>query len=271
MDFRRRSGMVGVVAGVLVTACTHTAPAGGAPKPAAAPARDSARVAAVPSAPRYVAGRAAYRIASRATVVVAGDSAHHDTVSTQAVVRYESRWTGAGFEVNGSVVAGTGAAVPFSATVDTATAHVRMGSDSVSCPAPNSAALATVRELLAGGPRSLVPGATWTDTVMTSTCRGEIPVTTTAVRHFTVTSDGAAILVAHTTSAELAGTTTKGGVRIELTGHGDGRANQRYQPQTGRLLDGLSTVDVDLRVGAAGHPVALTQHAETRVTPADAP
>jgi hypothetical protein len=230
---------------------------------------------ALTSAPRFATGRESFQIATTGTVVVAGDTTGHpDTVSTQAVVRYDSRWTATGLEVTGSVASGNySQLVPFSATVDTATAAVRLASDSaaLNCPATNGAALATVREFLSGVPRSLAPGATWSDTVTTVTCRGGIPVTTTSRRRFTVTlqptpnrPEGAVLLVEHTTTAELRG--SKGSV--ELNGHGNGRATQRYQVQTGRLLDGASTVDVDLHVGTAGHLVALTQHAETRVTPA---
>jgi hypothetical protein len=183
--------------------------------------------------------------------------------------------------VTGSVTTGTkGPIVPFSATVDTATARVRLASDSsqtaVSCPMANGAALANVREFLSSVPRSLSPGASWTDTVTTVTCRGGIPVTTTAQRRFTVTlepaagrPEGAVVLVAHTTSAELHGATNQHGISIALTGHGEGQASQRYQVQTGRLLSGLSTVDVDLQVGTTGHLVALKQRAETRVTPVE--
>jgi hypothetical protein len=82
-----------------------------------------------------------------------------------------------------------------------------------------------------------------------------------------VALERAEVVVAHTTSAELQGATSQHGVNVQLTGHGEGQASQRYQAQTGRLLDGVSTVDVDLRVGTTGHLVALKQHAETRVTP----
>jgi hypothetical protein len=276
MGVHSQSATLGVLlsVGIGVAACTPSAAPGPAPQPAPAAARlggrrtDSAGVAASASATRVAAGRAAFQVTSVASVVVAGDTSHHDTVSTQSTVRYDSRWTGAGLEVNGSVTSGSaGASVAFVATVDTATARVHLGDDSVSCPAPRAAAFAVVRDLLSAVPRSLSPGAAWTDTVTTVACRGDIPVTTTAVRQFTVTREGAAIVVAHTTAATLAGATTKGGVRIELTGRGDGQASLQYQAESGRLVGGTSTVDVALKVGAPGHPVALTQHAETRVTP----
>jgi hypothetical protein len=247
-----------------VSPTTTPAPAGG---------RRAADSTALTSATRYATGREVYQFASTGTVIVVGDtSAHPDTLSTQSIVRYDSRWTASGLEVTGSVTPGAkGALVPFSATVDTATAQVRFAADSgrtpVTCPASNGAALASVREFLSAVPRSLAPGASWTDTVTTVACRGGIPVTTTARRHFTVALERAEVVVAHTTSAELQGATSQHGVNVQLTGHGEGQASQRYQAQTGRLLDGVSTVDVDLQVGTAGHLVALRQHAETRVTP----
>jgi hypothetical protein len=255
-----------------LVACTGTPPS---PKTAPAPASgrgaaDSARALALTSAPRYATGRESFQIATTGTVVVVGDtSGHLDTVSTKSVVRYDSRWTATGLEVTGSVASGAGSTlVPFSAMVDTATASVRLTNDSgvLSCPAANGAALATVREFLSAVPRSLAPGATWSDTVTTVTCRGGIPVTTTARRRFSVTLDGAVVLVEHTTSAELHGTKSS----VELSGHGEGRARQHYQVETGRLLDGTSKVDIDLHVGTPGHLVALKQHAETQVTPSAA-
>jgi hypothetical protein len=287
MRFSRWIAVMLVGAGV---ACTGRPPATNAPT-APAPARarrgaDSTRALALASPPRYATGREVYQIASTGTVVVVGDSnAHSDTISTASVMRFDSRWTATGLEVTGSVTSGrtpgsTGSLVPFSATVDTATARVRLASDSsqsaVSCPMANGAALANVREFLASVPRSLSPGASWIDTVTTVTCRGGIPVTTTARRHFTVTleptagrPEGAVVLVAHTTSAELRGGTSQHGISIALTGHGEGQASQRYQVLTGQLLGGVSTVDVDLQVGTTGHLVALKQRAETRVTPVE--
>ena len=291
MRFARWIAVMVIGAGV---ACTGRPPATNAPT-APAPARarrgaDSTRALALTSPPRYATGREVYQIASTGTVVVVGDSnAHPDTISTASVVRFDSRWTATGLEVTGSVTSGrttgsttgsTGSLVPFSATVDTANARVRFASDSspsaVSCPVANGAALANVREFLASVPRSLSPGASWSDTVTTVTCRGGIPVTTTARRQFTVTleptagrPEGAVVLVAHTTSAELRGGTSQHGISIALTGHGEGQASQRYQAQTGQLLSGVSTVDVDLQVGTTGHLVALKQRAETRVTPVE--
>jgi hypothetical protein len=279
MGIACRRVAVGVMASV-AAGCAHGAATGGVPKTAAAPAHraDSSRAPVAVATVRFADGIAGYRVVSRATVAVAGDSAaHRDTVSTAAVVQYNARWTRSGLAVTGSVVRGDAGPGPgagpepvaFSATIDTATGAVRMAADSARCPSPNGAALSVARDFLAGVPRSLAPGASWTDTVTTVTCRGDIPVTTTAVRHFSVMLDGPVIVVAHTTAAELSGSATKAGVRIELTGHGDGSTSQQYQPETGRLLGGLSTVDIDLRVGTAGHPVELKQHAETRVKPLD--
>jgi hypothetical protein len=277
MHLRSRLTVIGVALIAAPMACTGGRPAA-PPSPASASAAgkrspaDSAHVVARASALRYATGKEAYQIASTGTVVVVGDTtARPDTISSAAVVRFESRWTAGGLDVTGSVTSGSGApSVPFSATVDTATARVRIVGDSaVICPAPNGAALASVREFLSAVPRSLSPGAAWSDTVTSVACRGGILVTTTARRQFTVTSDGALIFVQHTTAAELHGATSQHGLSIELTGHGEGHATQQYQAQTGRLLGGVSTVDVALQVGATGHLVSLTQRAETRITTVD--
>lgn len=266
-----RTVMLGIGGVVVSAGCTQPKPGPSGPAPVASartPGRaDTAVGGGRAVVTRVAVGRQAFQVASVATVTVAGDSAHHDTVTTASTVRVDARWTAGGFEVTGSVAVANAAPVAFSGAVDTATSRVRMTSDSLRCPQVNGAALAVGRDFLSSVPRTLVPGASWTDTVTTVACRGEIPVTTTAVRRFTVSRESDAILVGHTTDAALAGSTTKNGVRIELTGHGEGTASQRYEVPSGRLLGGSGTADVDLRVGTVGHPVELRQHVTTTTTP----
>lgn len=301
MGFSRQSvGFVlvtaGVMAGCSTPQSTHPRTAPPPAAPANAPAGNAGGAPpALSSAPRYNAGRQAYNVVSTGTVGVAGDSGSApDTVRTDALVRFNADWTGTGLDVTGTVVWRVSASsaalqslvnapvdpVPFRATVDTARSTVRFANDSgtaTHCPAANAAALAAVRELLADVPRTLAPGSSWVDTVVTTTCRGEIPVTSTAVRRFAVTlervstnSEGVDILVSHTSAVELRGQTTRSGSSqpIVVSGTGSGQSSQHYTALTGRLVSSTSASDIDLSVGLPGRAARLHQHAESQVKPA---
>jgi hypothetical protein len=302
MNFFRQCGVV-IVLGALV-ACssapaTHPRPA--PPPPAAAHASANGAPPALSSPPRFAAGRESYNISSIGTIgLAAGGATAPDTVQTDALVQFNAEWTSTGLDVTGTVVwrvsasgalAGGPAAaaamssvsldpVPFRAMVDTARSAVRFASDSVEgggavhCPAPNAAALATVRELLSNVPRSLAPGSSWVDTLVTTTCRGELPVTSTAVRKFTVTlersstaSEGVDVLVKHTSAVDVRGQASGRDHAVSITGTGTGQTSQHYTPLTGRLLSATSVSDLDLTVGLPGRGAALHQHAESLVRP----
>jgi hypothetical protein len=238
------------------------------------------------SIPRYDPGRGAYQITS--TSIVTHDEsgvARTDTLTTEAIVHDDARWTYHGLDVTGTVVSrvlrgseGIAALpavvvepVPFTATVDTASSRVSFISDSAAasvrgCPAPNTEALAAARDLLTAIPRSLAPGASWSDSLETTTCRGELSVRSAAVRHFTVTLDrvpaspeGVVIVVSHTTEARLTGAT--------LTGTRHAQAYQEYDALTGDLLGGHSKSDLDLQVGPSGETHRVHQHVDTTVRP----
>jgi hypothetical protein len=142
------------------------------------------------------------------------------------------------------------------------------------CPAPNTEALAAARDLLVAIPRSLAPGATWTDTLVSTACRGAFPVRSSAVRRFRVTlerapsnPEGVVIVVVHTTEAHLAGAGARDGSMVNLQGTRHAEARQQYDALVGQLLAGHVTSDLDLTVGSAGNAERVHQHAETTVIP----
>ena len=238
------------------------------------------------SAPRYAAGRGAYEVTSITilTHTVAG-APRTDTLTTRSIVHDDARWNARGLEVTGSVVSRVLSAsggvdsmapvildpVPFTATVDTASSRVEFVSDSAaatvqSCPTPNTEALAAARDLLTAIPRSLAPGATWTDSLVATACRGRFPVRSLAVRRFQVAlerapsnPEGVVIVVAHTTEARVAG--------ADLTGTRHAAARQQYDALTGQLLSGRVTSDLDLTVASPDDARHVHEHAETTVRP----
>jgi hypothetical protein len=246
------------------------------------------------SPPRYAAGRGAYEVTSVSILTHdVGGVTRTDTQTTRSIVHENARWTGRGLDVVGSVVSRVVAAspgvqsmppiisepIPFTATVDTASSRVEFVSDSVagtarSCPVPNTEALAAARDLLTALPRSLAPGATWTDTLATTACRDEFPIRSTAIRRFMVTlerapssPEGVIIVVAHTTEARLAGAGRRDGRTVDLDGTRHLEARQQYDALTGQLLGARVTSDLELTARAPNGPDRVHQHVEATVRP----
>jgi hypothetical protein len=274
---------------VALAACAPAASHEPRPPAPAAPSEHRAPQPFVP--PRYAVGRGAYELTSTATIQFMGDSSTKpDTLQTAVIVRYDASWTGTGLDFTGTVQSRvTGAStrmlqasgesldpVPFRATVDTGAAKVQLLGDSTvtapTCPSAHAGALAAARQYLASIPRSLAPGASWTDTTTATTCRGEIPVTTTAIRHFTValehpSSGPADIVVSHLSTISLQGAADHRGRGVTLTGAGTRQYEDRYDAFTGVLKSRAAVIDIDLTVGVASAPSRLHEHVDERAVP----
>lgn len=257
-----------------------------------APAAPSERKTPPPFVPpRYAVGRGAYEMTTTATIRFVGDSsAKADTLQTATVVRYDASWTGTGLDFTGTVQSRVTSAsgrlsqastesldpVPFRATVDTLHGVVHLLGDSSQaespCPSTHAGALASARQYLASIPRTLAPGASWTDTTTATTCRGEIPVTTTAIRHFTVElehtpSGPPTIVVSHLSTISLQGESSRRNRGVTLTGAGTRQYEDRYDAFTGILKSRAAVIDVDLTIGVAGAPSRLHEHVDERAVP----
>ena len=275
---------------VALGACSPTLTHGPQQPAPAAPSEHKA--AAAPFAPpRYAVGHGAYEMRSTATIQFVGDStAKPDTLETAVVVRYDASWNATGLDFTGTVQSRVTSAssrmrqasaesldpVPFRATVDTVAGTVKLAGDSLApealCPSPHAGALTAARQYLASIPRTLAPGASWTDTTMATTCRGEIPVTTTAIRHFTVAlehppSAPAVIVVSHLSTISLQGASSRRARGVTLTGAGTRQYEDRYDAFTGVLKSRAAIIDVDLTVGVAGTPSRLHEHVDERAVP----
>jgi hypothetical protein len=230
-------------------------------------------------------------MSSTATIRFVGDSsARPDTLETAVVVRYNATWNATGLDFTGTVQSRVTSAsgrmrqastesldpVPFRATVDTVAGTVKLLGDSVApealCPSPHAGALTAARQYLASIPRTLAPGASWTDTTVATTCRGEIPVTTTAIRHFTVAlehppSAPPVIVVSHLSTISLQGASARRARGVTLMGAGTRQYEDRYDAFTGVLRSRAAIFDVDLTVGVAGAPSRLHEHVDERAVP----
>jgi hypothetical protein len=273
---------------VALTACAPTASHAPRTPAPVAPSEHRAPPPFVP--PRYAVGRGAYELTSTAIIQFLGDSSTKpDTLVTAVVVRYDASWTGTGLDFTGTVQSRVTDAsarlrqanaesldpVPFRATVDTVAGKVRLIGDTATeatCPSPHAGAIAAARQYLASIPRTLAPGASWTDTTMATTCRGEIPVTTTAIRHFTVAlehpaSAPAVIVVSHLSTISLQGESSHRGRGVTLTGAGTRQYEDRYDAFTGVLKSRAAVIDIDLSVGVAGAPSRLHEHIDEHAVP----
>jgi len=263
---------------------------------------DSTRGTATPTQLLYALGGHAFTVQTIGTVVLVGDtSARVDTVRATTVVRFDGAQIGTGrlraeavSSVRGARAVGATGAQPDTAhvgseilwyVVDAAALHssssdVRVADvDHIeSCPGPDrsesggggagSAAYRTVRDALLPAPRSLVAGASWTDTVTSETCRGDILLTTTAVRRFTVATDAAGLIatVSHSTAAVLHGSAVDGGVDEDVSGEGTGERAARYEIATGSLLGSDAQQELALTVRSGARTTRLHQSSHTRVT-----
>jgi hypothetical protein len=250
---------------------------------------DSARAPSV--ALRYALGSAAYRITTIGTISPAGDSTTKmDTVSTSTLIRYTTAWDSVArmvratgivrMRVSGApaphttISSATESAVPFTATIDTASGLVTLSTDSggrTTCPAPSAAALDQVREYLSSLQRPTARATEWQDTTVSTTCRGEIPVTATIVRTFTASRPGTTgpAVVSHTSRAVLLGTAVHRGQSVSLTGTGDGVTDAEYDAESGRLVREHGIVDLDINVishvGGSALMRQFHQHADMSI------
>jgi hypothetical protein len=293
-------GPIAAFAGAAALSCRRSAPS---PTPAPVPSpvaqhHDSSIVGARAARPPRP-DTTAYEITTTGTIAPTGDStARRDTVMSSTVIRATTQWDSSArrLRVTGTVQSritrttprlGTRSTrtvepVAFDATIDTASGAITFatesngeGTSAITCPAASTGLIDEVRDHLSSVPRSLVPGTTWEDTTVSTSCRGEIPVTATVARHFAVSrAPGAAtITVAHTSDAELHGTATHGTQIVSLTALGGGQTMAEYDPTSGRLIRLHGTTDLDLTIGTGSRLRQLHQHAEIIViaSPSGAP
>jgi hypothetical protein len=258
------------------------------PEPAARPATEGG-----PWSFAWRAGTFAYEVVSEATIELAGDSLPAEQVRTTTYLTYTlAPGADAAADVTGLVdsvvveglraggrVAGPRdraltAPVSFAARLDPARRRVEFPPlQSSLCASaaertPAGAALVLARDLLVALPPSLAPRTTWRDTVASTVCRGDVPLSTTAVRTYEVEGldqwEGQpALRVRRTSELLLAG--QRGG-RRPASVSGTGGATQRlFFDLAGRLLGATGESSTDVRMTAGEESGELRQRVRTRV------
>jgi hypothetical protein len=289
-----------------------SAPTPGESRPPAPSTPSAATPAPVPNAPRgpsvaarYSSGTQRYAVVTNAEVVLAAEGAppESDSLVTRAFVTYVLGGGGVGQSVGGAVDSvfvssrrsptasqAVTVALPFSGTLtasgvrfagepsgdSTATVTVPVvptGPAAAACGRGSTDALLSVaRELLVALPPSVAEGTAWRDSSTTTSCRGNVPFTTTTVHDYRVArleldSAGArTATVERTTRSTITGQGSGGSVGATVVGTGTGQGRLTFDLAAGRYLGGEINSAADLTVNADGRPQRLTQRGTTRVT-----
>jgi hypothetical protein len=123
--------------------------------------------------------------------------------------------------------------------------------DTTICDSMREVAEATVRNTLARIPRTLVIGATWSDSVKTTLCRGSIPMTSTMQSVYRIQdiqdSAGTSLLrIARASRLSLSGSGLQNGRQVTVSGQGQSETIQTYGISNGAFLgsDGHSSMEL---------------------------
>ncbi len=288
--------------GALAAACTIAPPPQAEPTPAPTP-KDSVG-APSPVTARWTPQRSAsswhYELRSTGAVSLSGDTTasslplDRTVFYTVSIVPTGSNSGGGSFQMSGSVdsvavtvperiptpTAGSNSKPHFQGVL-AADGHVLAISSNASTACANAtdplSAGATL--LFVALPQGLSPADTWTDSVSTTTCRGRMPLITTATRHYTAITDTVwhgreAILIARTDSLLIRNrpdTTTDSTIAsgnitnvMEAAGNGFGEFRLYVDPRSGALLEAIGTSRTEILVttGSSRFPF----HEEARQT-----
>jgi hypothetical protein len=136
--------------------------------------------------------------------------------------------------------------------------------------------------LFATLPKGISPGTRWTDSASTTTCRGRLPIVTTATRHYEAISDTSwrgrpAILIARTdslaivsrrdSSTDSAGTDINGStVSMDAIGQGHGVFTLILDPVSGTLLESSGTTQTEILVTMGADRFPFREEAHQTIT-----
>jgi hypothetical protein len=137
------------------------------------------------------------------------------------------------------------------------------------CVAVLSAPVALARELIILPPSSLAIGTTWSDTTVTTLCRGGVPVTTTAVQRFTVLGstriDGdEAVAIERASESTVTGATRLRGRDVAVRGTGQGRATFYASVARGAILGADGTYEMELTIESGARRQQFAQATRLR-------
>lgn len=289
------------LAGALTTACTTSAPPPATPAPVTT-RKDStaARPPAVRWTPRRAAGSWRYELRSTGIVSLSGDTTADSlpldrtviyTVSIEPAGSQSAR--GPAFQITGSVdslavtiperiptpTAGSNIKPRFQGAM-TANGHLTaLTSDATtSCENATDPLSAAAMSLFVVLPDGISPNESWSDTVSTVTCRGRMPLMTTAIRHYTAVTDTvwkgreALVLQRHDSldvrsspdsNADSSADTTD---TMDAAGSGRGEFTLYVDPRSGVLLKSTGTSHTDILVTTVRSRFPFREEARQTIT-----
>ena len=280
-----RTLLLGVLvpASVLATGCTPSRPPS---RPDPTPL-DTGTLAAEPSLSgpwRFAHADGVHRFEFRSSAIVeALDAGTTDTVELAAHLTYvidrsadttSILGTVDSFSVHGSVPPVSSSVVlpiPFRLARDSAGGVQEIVSpDTSSCGSPAGALLMIARDLLVSVPHEVGIGHQWTDTLVATSCRGDIPMTLRSMRSSVVTRASSAngLTFLHIRRESATGVSGTGTRRIQsttVTGSGHGWSELMLDPVSGRFLGGRGESTLELTFDAASRRVRFRQHVRQQI------
>jgi hypothetical protein len=264
-----------------------------APPPVVAPPPAPAPNVSPPAPHPFVYAPGVYRYEVRTDAVITSEGqARVDSVSTRALVTYHiARGASGALMVDGIVDTFTvtnsraGLSIPVQTGVPftlTAFPDGRLQDDTTTpdsaaaCATPVSPVVTAGREILAALPVALAPAAMWTDSTMTVTCRGALPLVTRSVRQSRASwasvpaswsrHDGdVAFEVARTTATTISGQGHAAGRQVDLSGQGEGSSVLYVDPELGVLLGGTGNGSTRIVVDAGSQRQEFIQSVRQQI------
>lgn len=247
----------------------------------------------------YAPGAYTYAVENEATIAATSGPARVDTVRSRSIITYRLSPRGDTTFVEGTVdsvsVSSTGSPqgmatatagavatglFPFSFAISPNGVTRSPGRDSATvCASADIAAIATARDLLVSVPTPLGHGVQWTDSAVTTSCRGMIPVVTRAVRTADVawaivpdtilTAAGGggqpAYRILRTSIATMGGEGQVAGRHITITGTGSSTNALYLDPLRGVFLGSIGDAVTRLFVDTGSERQEFEQRVRQRV------
>ncbi|MGH7719914.1 MAG: hypothetical protein ACREON_13860 [Gemmatimonadaceae bacterium] len=143
--------------------------------------------------------------------------------------------------------------------------------DSVACGPGPQVVVQPIHELLVAHPPTLTAGAQWKDTTVTTTCRGQIAIVSTAVSDFRLEGPDSyrgtpALRISRSTEITIRGAGGNSGRSISLAGGGGGKATLYIDQIRGNVLESSSEVRTVITVRTLTGELPFRQQVRQQVT-----
>ena len=242
--------------------------------------------------PRRSVGTWRYELESKATVSLPGNSPGNTQVGRTTLytitLAQAARSSGSkgDFDLTGKVDSvavstnnripqpstGTNAPPHFSAELSAAGQLTNLRSDAItSCRHGIDPLTAALQALIVPLPTTISIGTSWRDTVSTVTCRGRVPITTTAIRHYRIISDTLwqaqpALRIYRVDSLTVESRPDSGSTELTVHGSGNGSATLYVATSSGLLFSATTMGSTQLTVATGQSVLPFRQDASETIT-----